>query len=288
MKIKISKKAICVLSLLSVFFISSCEALDDLNDSVDDAVSEAVDEILGITALSEDLNKTTTNFNIISDIVINNKLVSSSEIKMTLPSVVSISFTKKRYTQTSPTGGLNLTTNSYSGTISRSVFNKKSNLVKISVQNNTPNVYINDVIVSTSSSGSTGGTSGTGGGSGTTTGTTTLSQGDISGSAYQLKVVSFIVPSGVKSMVVKTHEPNFNYRNLADLYVRKGSVPIVAGPKPPSYLPKYTWTADYYSQTPNRADKICTISNPGSGTWYVGLYGYNSDFQSYMTVTITK
>ncbi|MGA9637023.1 hypothetical protein [Flavobacterium sp.] len=281
MKIKILKLTVCLILLVSFFSISSCEALDDLNDTADDVVSEAVDEILGITALSEDLNKTTTNFNIISDIVINNKLVSSSEIKMTLPSIVSISFTKKRYTQTSPTGGLNLTTNSYSGTISKSKFNKASNVVKITVQNNTPTVYVNNVATTTSGSGGTGGT-------GTTPVETKLVDKDVTGKVYQLSVVSFVVPTGVKTMVVKTNEPNDYYRNLADLFLRKDSAPIVAGPKPPTYLPKYTWTADYISHTPNREVKICTISNPSSGTWYAGLYGYNSDYQSRLTVTITK
>lgn len=111
---------------------------------------------------------------------------------------------------------------------------------------------------------------------------------DVIGTAYQLTVVSFVVPTGVKTLVVKTNEPTNNYRNLADLFLRKGSAPIVAGPKPPTYLPKYTWTADYISHTPNREVKICTISNPSAGTWYVGLYGFNSDYQSRLTVTITK
>lgn len=287
MKNKILKLTVCMISLVSLFSIASCESLDDLSDTVDDAVNEAADKILGITALSEDLNKTTTNYNIIADIVINNKLVSSSEVKMTLPSSVSISFIKKRYTQTSPTGGLNLTTNSYSGTILRSMFNKASNVVKIVVQNNTPIVYVNNV--ATTITGTGGGSSGgSSGGTGTTPVETKLVDKDVIGKAYQLTVTSFVVPTGVKTMVVKTNEPTSNYRNLADLFLRKGSAPIVAGPKPPTYLPKYTWTADYISQTPNREVKVCTISNPSAGTWYAGLYGYNSDYQSRLTVTITK
>lgn len=277
MKSKISQKKIWIISLISIFCFSSCEEIDDLNKDIDDAI----DEMLGITALSEDLNKTSSNYNVVSDIVINNKLVSSSEIKMTLPTNVSVSYTKKRYTLTG--SRWDITTNSYSGTISKSMFNKTSNVVKIVVQNNTPNVYVNNASVSIGGGGGTGGTGG-----GTTTGETKLTEVDISGSAYQLKTVSFTVPSGVKTMVVKTNEPTNNYRNLADLYVRRGAAPIVAGPKPPTYLPKYTWTADYISQTPNREIKICTISNPPSGTWYAGLYGYNSDFQSRLTVTITK
>ncbi|TRX15949.1 hypothetical protein [Flavobacterium franklandianum] len=127
-----------------------------------------------------------------------------------------------------------------------------------------------------------------GGGSGTTIGATIVIDRDVTGDIYKLKVESFEVPSGVKTMVVKTTEPTAGYKNLADLFVRKGSAPIVAGPTPPTNLPKYTWTTDYLSQTPNRGDKICTITNPSSGTWYAGLYGYNSNFQSRLTVTITK
>jgi hypothetical protein len=278
MKIKTSKLKICIISLLSIFCISSCEAIDDLNDSID----SAIDEMLGISAFSEELDKTSSNYNIISNIVINGKTVSTSETKMTLPTSVSISYSKKRYTLT---GSMwNITTNSYSGTISRSMFNKTSNVVKIAMQNNNPTVYVNNVAASSGGTGGSGGSGGTGG----TTGETKLVDRDVTGKAYQLIVVSFAVPTGVKTMVVKTNEPTNNYRNLADLFLRRGSAPIVAGPKPPTYLPKYTWTADYISHTPNREVKICTISNPSSGTWYAGLYGFNSDFQSRLTVTITK
>ncbi|TDE55051.1 hypothetical protein [Flavobacterium sp. GT3P67] len=279
MKSKISQKKIWIISLISIFCFSSCEEIDSLNKDID----AAIDDMLGITALSEDLNKTSSNYNIITDIVINNKLVSSSETKMTLPTSVSVSYTKKRYTLTG--SRWDIVTNSYSGTISKSMFNKTSNVVKIVVQNNTPSLSVNNVAVSIGSG--TGGTGGTGG-SGTTTGETKLIDVDVTGSAYQLKVVPFTVPSGVKSMTVKTNEPTNNYRNLADLFVRRGAAPIVAGPKPPTYLPKYTWTADYISHTPNREIKSCTILNPPSGTWYAGLYGFNSDFQSRLTVTITK
>ena len=275
MKIKTSKLKICIIYLLSIFCISSCEAIDDLNDSID----SAIDEMLGISAFSEELDKTSSNYNIISNILIDGKSVSTSETKMTLPTSVSISYSKKRYTLT---GSMwNITTNSYSGTISRSMFNKASNVVKIAVQNNNPTVYVNNVAASSGGSGGSGGTGGT-------TGETKLVDRDVTGKAYQLIVVSFAVPTGVKTMVVKTNEPTNIYRNLADLFLRRGSAPIVAGPKPPTYLPKYTWTADYISHTPNREVKICTISNPSSGTWYAGLYGFNSDFQSRLTVTITK
>lgn len=274
MKTKISKKTICLVALISFLSISSCEKIDDLNDSID----QSIDEMLGISALSEDLNKTSSNYNIISDIVINNKLVSSSETKMTLPSSVSVSYTKKRYALT---GSMwNISSNSYSGTIPRSMFNKTSNVVKISVQSNNPTVYVNNVVASIANSGGTGGT----GSTGTSTGETILKDLDVTGSKYELKVVSFAVPTGVTKLVVKLHEPTVNYRNLADLFVRKGSAPIVSK----TAVTAYTWTTDYTSQTPNREIKICTITNPPSGTWYAGLFGYSSDYTSRLTVTITK
>jgi len=277
MKIKNSKTVLCIIFLISIFSISSCEELDDLNDSIDETVGEAVDEMLGISALSEDLNKTSSNYSLISDIVINNKLITSSETKMTLPSNVSISYTQKRYTLSG--SAWNVSTTKYSGTISRDKFNKKSNVVKIVVQNNTPIVSVNNAVVSTTSSGGSGGTGGSG-----TTGPTVLTEGDVSGKMYELKVVSFTVPAGVKTMIIKTTEPTNNHRNMADLFVRKGSSPIVSGPP----KTKYTWTADYTSLNPNRESEVCTISNPSSGTWYVGLYGYNDAFTSRVTVTITK
>ena len=233
--------------------------------------------MLGISAFSEDLNKTSTNYNVISNIGINNKLVSSSEVKMMLPSSVPVSYTKDKYTLTG--SRWDVTTNKYSTTVSRTLFNRTSNLVKVSVQNGVPTLYVNSVAAST---GSSGGTGGTGGGSGSTSGEIKLIDQDVTGSKGDLKIVSFTVPSGVKTMVVKTNEPDNNYRNLADLFVRRNSPPSV------SVSPRYSWTADYNSMTPNREIKICTISNPSSGTWYAGLYGYNMYFTSRLTVTITK
>lgn len=266
------KRTVCMIALVSAFSISGCEKIDD-------AVNQTIDDVLGISALSEDLSKTSNNYNLISDIVINNRLVSGSEIKITLPTSVSISYTKKRYTLTG--SRWDIVTNSYSGYVNRTLFNTKSNVVKIKVQNNIPNLYVNDAAASLGSSGSAG--SGGTGGSATSAETKLIDQ-DVTGIKYQLKVVSFVVPVGVKTLVIKAHEPTSNYRNLADLFVRRGSAPIVSK----TALTAYTWTADYNSQTPNREQKICTISNPPSGTWYAGLFGYSSDYNSRLVVTITK
>ena len=162
MLFKFHKKTFFIFSLISILSFVSCDALDELSDSADETANEIVEEMLGISAFSEDLNKTSTNYNEISNIGINNQLVSSSEVKMTLPSSVPVSYTKKKYTLT---GSMwNITTNSYSTTVSRTLFNRTSNLVKVSVQNDVPTLYVNSVAASTGSSG------GTGGGSGSTSG----------------------------------------------------------------------------------------------------------------------
>ena len=263
------KRTVCMIALVSAFSILGCKKIDD-------AVNQTIDDVLGISALSEDLSKTSNNYNLISDILINSRLVSSSKIEMTLPTSVSISYTKKRYTLTG--SRWDIVTNSYSGYVNRTLFNTKSNVVKINVQNNIPNLYVNDVAASLGSSGS-GGTGGS-----VPSAETKLIDQDVTGIKFQLKVVSFVVPVGVKTLVIKAHEPNSNYRNLADLFVKRGSAPLVSK----TALTAYTWTADYNSQTPNREQKICTISNPPSGTWYAGLFGYSSDYNSRLVVTITK
>lgn len=262
---------------------SSCKKLAEAEEAID----EAFEEMLGIKALTEDLDKTNSVFNNIENIVINGKSVSSSEVKMEFPSSIPYSFTRKKYTLSG--SAWTITTTNYSGSFPKSLLTNKSiaNNFKITMQSNAPKVAVNNV-----SAGSPSGGTGSGGnndpGTGTGTGTSTLVDKDISGEDYELKTISFTVPAGVKSMTIKTSEPTAAYRNSADLFVRKGSAPIVAGPKPPTYLPKYTWTADCNGIKPNRESEVCTFTNPGSGTWYVSLYGYNTYFISKLTVTITK
>ncbi|KAA9327620.1 hypothetical protein F0P96_16720 [Hymenobacter busanensis] len=136
-------------------------------------------------------------------------------------------------------------------------------------------------------SGST--TSGTTSGS-TTSGTTSLTLLDVvvSGNDYELKGYSFTVPTGAKTLTVTTLESSAAYRNTADLFVRRGSAPVVVGPKPPTYTPAYSWTADCAGIKPNREDEVCSFTNPSSGTWYASLYGYNTYFSSRLLVTYTK
>ena len=111
----------------------------------------------------------------------------------------------------------------------------------------------------------------------------------ISGNTYDKKYYRFTLPTGVKSMQIRTTEgkdPNVYFRNSADMFVRKGSDPTVNGPHVSPY--KYTWVADCASIKPNREDEVCTFTNPASGQWSVLLYGYNTYFTSNLVVTITK
>ncbi|RPD43552.1 pre-peptidase C-terminal domain-containing protein [Paracnuella aquatica] len=282
-KLSMSKACLALL-LFAACSISSCEKLAELNEDID----EAVDEMLGIRALTEDLSKTSTNFNEIKDFLINGR-DASSEIKVNVTSSVPYRYEHKRYTLSGSMWSIKTTT--YSGSIPKSYLTNRSsaNIVKVSVQNNVPNLYVNGTkIASGTSSGSSGSTGGSTG-SGTTTPTSqTLVDKDLSGDSYEKKTISFTVPTGVKTMVIRTTESNTAYRNTADLFVRRGSAPIVNGPKPPSWTPAYSWTADCSGIQPNRVDEVCTFNNPGSGTWYITLYGYNTYFSSRVLVTITK
>ncbi len=274
--------AACIALLLSATVsISSCEKVSELNEDID----ELIEQTLGIKALTEDLSKTSSNFNEILNLSIDGRSA-YSEIKVNVSSGVPYSYQHKWY---SLSGSMwTIKTNNYSGTIPKSFFTNSStaNIVKVSVQNNVPKLYVNGSLVSS------GSTATSGGGSGTpppaTPTSQTLVDKQLDGEAYEKKTFSFTVPSGVKSMVIKTSESGSAYRNTADMFVRKGSAPIVNGPKPPTNLPAYSWTADCYGVKPNRESEVCTFTNPGSGTWYVTLYGYNTYFSSKVTVTITK
>jgi hypothetical protein len=104
----------------------------------------------------------------------------------------------------------------------------------------------------------------------------------VSGNNGDQKVVRFSVPANVTKMEVHTFEDATAYRNTADIGVRKGSEPTV------TKTPSYVWYADCNGIKPNREDELCVINNPGSGYWYVMLFGYNTYFSSKLKVTITK
>ncbi|WP_018480140.1 pre-peptidase C-terminal domain-containing protein [Pontibacter roseus] len=125
-------------------------------------------------------------------------------------------------------------------------------------------------------------------GPGTGTSRETIIDQVLKGDSYEKVGFSFTLPAGVKTMEIRTTESAAAYWNTADLFVRKGSAPVVAGPKPPTWTPAYSWTADCHSTKSNREEEVCTFTNPGAGTWYVTLYGYNSHFSSRVLITITK
>lgn len=94
---------------------------------------------------------------------------------------------------------------------------------------------------------------------------------------------SFILPSGVTSMEVRTKEtpPDATY-NHADLFVKRGSMPTCNDD------PFTGYQADCASMNVNRQQDYCTFANPQAGTWYVMLYSYNgTHFESNLVVTIT-
>jgi hypothetical protein len=69
--------AALALLLSAIIGISFCEKVADLNEDVD----ELIDQTLGIKALTEDLNKTSSNYNEIKEFLIDGKSA-SSEIKV--------------------------------------------------------------------------------------------------------------------------------------------------------------------------------------------------------------
>ena len=126
----------------------------------------------------------------------------------------------------------------------------------------------------------TGGGSG-GGGVGTPGTSQVLLNQCVSGSDGDKKIFTINVPANVKTMVIETSEVVSCDRNSADLFVRRGSNPIV------TKTPSYSWTADCASIKPNRERESCTFNNPTSGQWYVMLFGYNTYFISNLKVTVT-
>jgi len=122
---------------------------------------------------------------------------------------------------------------------------------------------------------------GTGGGIGSTA--QVLFEQKVEGEKGDKKIFKITVPTGVKQMEIRTTEvAGVYYFNVADLFVRRGSDPTV------TLTPQYSWTADWFSVESNRADEVCTISNPPAGVYHIMLYGYNSYFTSQLIVKIVK
>ncbi|MFC5283435.1 pre-peptidase C-terminal domain-containing protein [Pedobacter alpinus] len=269
-------KVYLFLTLLSLSHIS-CEKIKEIDKDID----FAVEDLLGVKILTEELDKSSTNYNGVKDFVLNNKLLSTSESKIQIVPVNSYSFNLIRANVVNSM--ITNTTKTFTGTISKSLFGNSSNTIKIEILNNNPRIYVNNALATTpTQGGGSGGTTNPG------TNVTALVNTILEGNVYETKTISFNVPAGTKSMTVKTSESGGAYYNTADLFVKKGSAPLVVGPKPPTNLPKYSWTADCYSIKPNREQEACTFNNPSAGTWYASLYGFNLYFNSNVTVTITN
>lgn len=126
----------------------------------------------------------------------------------------------------------------------------------------------------------TGGSTGTGG---VGSNAEVLFDQKVSGERGDKKIFKITVPTGVKQMEIRTTElAGSYYYNMADMFVRKGSDPVVV------LTPTYSWTADCGSVESNRADEACTFTNPASGVYHIMLYGYNSSFTSQLIVKIVK
>lgn len=125
------------------------------------------------------------------------------------------------------------------------------------------------------------GSGGTGGGISNTA--QVLLDQKVEGEKGDKKIFKITIPAGVKQMEIRATEvAGAYYYNLADMFVRKGSDPTVA------LMPTYSWTADCASVESNRADEVCTFTNPSSGVYHVMLYGYNSYFITQLVVKIVK
>ncbi|MEW6363346.1 MAG: C1 family peptidase [Acidobacteriota bacterium] len=104
-------------------------------------------------------------------------------------------------------------------------------------------------------------------------GVTTITNGqvvsNISGSSGSWNHYKIAVPASQSQLKVVTSGGSGD----ADLYVKRGSSPTTS-----SY--------DYKSEGSTTAETI-TISNPASGDWYIGIYGYTSYSGCSLTATYT-
>jgi hypothetical protein len=113
--------------------------------------------------------------------------------------------------------------------------------------------------------------------------TTIFLDNNLYGDQESKKVYSFSVPNGTKKLEVILEENN-DGRQLADMFVRRGSQPSVTRH---NYTNK-GWTADCASVLSNRAAEQCVFANPASGTWYVLVYGFHAYDGTTLKVRLTK
>src|SRR3954470_20683186 len=105
-------RACLALFLATTFGLASCNKVSNLNEDID----QLIDEMLGIKALTEDLSKTSSNYNDINNFMIDGRSA-STEIKVNVSSGVPYSYQHKWY---SLSGSMwTIKTTSYSGTIQK-------------------------------------------------------------------------------------------------------------------------------------------------------------------------
>lgn len=112
---------------------------------------------------------------------------------------------------------------------------------------------------------------------------TVILDNNLYGNQDSKKILSFTLPTGVKKLEI-TLEENSDGRQLADMFVKRGSSPSVTRN---NYTNK-GWTADCASVRPNRDAEECVFSNPSSGTWYVLVYGYHAFDGATLKIKLTQ
>ncbi|MCW9036323.1 hypothetical protein [Altibacter sp.] len=117
-------------------------------------------------------------------------------------------------------------------------------------------------------------------------GTTELINVLVEGDRGDQKIVRFKVPSGVSFMEVILQEGGIGSKNSADLFVRRTINPTVSFKQ----YSHYTWEADCASTNLNRAQELCTFTNPEPGEWVVlvGCIDNCNYFSSNLVVKITQ
>lgn len=133
------------------------------------------------------------------------------------------------------------------------------------------------------------GTSVGNGGNGGNSNEITIYDQPINGDKHEQKTVEVNLPTGLKSVTFMTKDQDGNYRNWADMYVRKGSYPkLTYEIIPGGNVVNFSSVADCAGEKPNNESEICVFQNPAAGKWYVTLFGYNNYFQSRLIVSGSK
>ena len=96
-----------------------------------------------------------------------------------------------------------------------------------------------------------------------------LNQANIEGADKSLNVFKITVPAGTTTLEV------FLEQSLGDLYVKRGSPPVVDPVRSTSQF-----DADCASMKSNYDTEACRIANPAAGEWFIGVFGYHAYYGS--------